>query len=108
MRSFRLSLASWQMLQRLSQQTAVLEFCQDDGRFHFNLRGVRLDLVRPSTIEALNNASLLRRERNVVASYVINEKGITALRDRLPSAELLDDSLPVSQNITIAPSQLPG
>jgi hypothetical protein len=76
------------MLQRLSQPTAVLLFCRDEGRFYFHLRGERLDLVRPTTIDALNNAGLIRRERNAVASYEINDKGIIALRDRMPNVEL--------------------
>jgi hypothetical protein len=94
------------MLQRLSQPGAALEFCDGDGRFYFNLRGVRLDLVRPSTMDALNNAGMIRRERATVPSYAINDKGRTALRDRLPNDELLDVDVPVMHNITVVSQSL--
>ena len=101
MRSYRIEPASWQMLQRLAQPNAVIDFCQDDGRFYFRLRDARLDLVRPSTLDALSNAGLVKRERNALPSYVISDKGIRTLRDRLPKGEVLDDELGVISNITL-------
>jgi hypothetical protein len=101
MRSHRIEPASWQMLQRMAQPSAVIDFCQDDGRFYFRLRDGRLDVVRPSTIDALTNAGLVKRERNVSPSYVISDKGIRMLKDRLPKSELIPDDVPVISNITL-------
>lgn len=108
MRSFRLTIASWQMLQRLSQPTAVLEFSEDDGRFHFCLHGVILDLVRKSTIDALSAAGLIVRERFDFPSFVINEKGSNALKTRLSKDELAADELPEMRNITVVSCQSDG
>ena len=101
MRQFRLTIASWQMLQRLSQPEAALVFSENDGRFHFILRGKRHDMIRPSTLDALNNAGLLRRERTTIPSYAINEKGLTALRERLSKDDFLASDEPVMSNITV-------
>lgn len=98
MKSFRLTLAAWQMLQRLSQSSAVLQFCSDDGRFHFTLRGVRQDMVRPSTMDALNKAGFLRRESTAQPSYVINEKGSAELNKRWMPVE----DVPVIPKITLS------
>jgi hypothetical protein len=88
MKAHRLTLAAWQMLQRLGQPNTSLRFSQCDGRFYFVLREECVDLVRTSTIEALNTSGMVRRERNISPSYVISDKGLTALRNRMPLAEL--------------------
>lgn len=88
MKSHRLTLAAWQMLQRLGQPDTALRFSQCDGRFYFVLRGECFDIVRTSTIDALNSSGMVRRDRNVSPSYVISDKGLTALHRRMPLAEL--------------------
>lgn len=101
MRSHRLSIASWQMLQRLSQPEAALVFSCDDGRFHFTLRGSRHDMVRPSTVDALNDAGMVRRLRSSVPIYAISEKGVSSLRERLSKDDLATTDEPVMSNITV-------
>jgi hypothetical protein len=86
------------MLQRLSQASALLQFCQDDGRFHFTLRGDRQDMVRPSTMDALTKAGFLRRESTAQPSYVINEKGLAELNRRWMPVE----DAPVIPKITLS------
>lgn len=88
----RLTVAAWQMLQRLGQPHTCLLFCRDDGRFHFFIRDERSDLVRPSTIDALDKAGMLRRERFEIPSYIISDKGVSALRMRMRSADFDDDT----------------
>jgi hypothetical protein len=79
------------MLQRLDQPRTQLQFCEEAGRFYFILRGEYLDLVRPSTIDALTSSGMIRRERDAVPSYVISEKGQIAVRKKLTANELEDE-----------------
>lgn len=88
----RFSLAAWQLLQRLDQASTCLMFCREDGRFHFTIRDVRCDLVRPSTIEWLSKYGMIRRERFSLPSYVISDKGMSALKSRLSPADLDGDT----------------
>ncbi len=91
MKSYRLTVSAWQMLQRLSQDNTALIFDDEDGRFYFCRRGESVDLVRTSTFDALNSAGMVRRERQLVPSYVISDKGVSALRVRMLSSDLEDD-----------------
>lgn len=89
MRGLRLSLASWQMLQRLAENTAALWYSNADGRFYFTLHDRTVELVRPSTMDALAGTGLIRRERSTVPWYSISGKGRTVLQKRIETGELL-------------------
>lgn len=89
MRDLRLSLASWQMLQRLNQNGAALWYCDVDGRFYFTLDERTVDLVRPSTMDALTRPGYVRRERSAEPWYSISEKGRTALQKRIAPENML-------------------
>jgi hypothetical protein len=89
MKGLRLSLAAWQLLQRLGQDTAALVFLPDDGRFYFTLHDRTVDLVRQSTIDALSGAGLIRREKSTAPWYSISERGREAIQERVDKAELL-------------------
>lgn len=89
MRDLRLSLASWQMLQRLNQGRGALWYSDADGRFYFTLDERAVDLVRPSTMDALTRTGYVRRERFAEPWYSISEKGRTALQKRLAAENML-------------------
>jgi hypothetical protein len=62
-----------------------------------------MDLVRPSTIEALSTAGMIRRGREPAPVYVISDKGVAALRKRITANEL--DEEPVSQYLTVVSAE---
>ncbi len=89
MRDLRLSLASWQMLQRLNQDGVAIWYCDTDGRFYFTLDELTVDLVRTSTMDTLTRLGCVRRERSTEPWYSISEKGRTALQKRIAAENML-------------------
>ena len=79
---FRLSDAAWLLLKRLNEQHAELSVCGDPNcyRFHVVREGVRGEVVRNMTMEALVGAGFLQRSRDCSPSYKVAKKGLQALR----------------------------
>lgn len=94
MKNMRLTKAAWLLLQRLNQADAQLAFCTDRrcSRYHFSLRGSVGDIVRDSTLDALDSSGLLMRSRTAVPTYEINEKGRQLLRERMTDLEFAEET----------------
>jgi len=93
MKTVRLTKAAWLLLQRLNQDTAMLTYCTDRrcSRYHFTMRGRVGDLVRESTLNALDSGGLLRRSNTNTPAYLINDKGRQMLRERMTDAEFMEE-----------------
>jgi hypothetical protein len=91
--SVRLTKAAWLLLQRLNQETAMLAYCTDRrcNRYHFTLRGCAGDLVRESTLDALDSGGLLRRSGADAPAYAINDKGRQMLKERMTDVEFMEE-----------------
>jgi hypothetical protein len=89
MRGLKLSQASWEMLKRLGEDTASICYFAADGRFYLTLQDKAIDLVRPSTMDALTRTGLVRRERSSAPWYSISERGRAALQRHIQAGEIV-------------------